>query len=215
MIETIGLESGLDRLDSQSRLDLPGSARDQIGAWLELLAKWNLTYNLTAIREPERMVTHHVLDALAVLPHLPASTPLRLLDIGSGAGVPGLLFAIARPRWDVVLIECNHKRAAFLQQAVVELGLANVETATVRVEDYSPSALFDVVVSRAFSDLATLARAGMRHVAPGGRLVAMKGVYPHEELADLPQNVRVVATKSLLVPGVNAERHLIIMQPVA
>ena len=207
MIATADLDEGLNALGAS----LPARARDALNAYLALLAKWNRTYNLTAIREPERMVTHHVLDALAVLPHLPARENLALLDVGSGGGVPGLPLAIARPGWRVVLLDSNHKKGAFLQQAVIELGLVNAQAVIARVEDYVPAAPFDVVISRAFSDLATFAQTSARHLAVGGQLVAMKGVFPDEEVAQLPADIRVVAAPALAVPGLPAERHLIIM----
>ena len=190
---------------------MPPGARDKLQAYIALLVKWNATYNLTAIREPERMVTHHVLDALAVLPHLPdlpARAGLRLLDVGSGGGVPAIPLAIARPQWHVVALDSNHKKGAFLQQAVNEIPLPNAEAVVARVEDYVPSAPFDIVISRAFSDLATFVDSSARHLAPDGVLVAMKGVFPDEEIALLPSTVRVVATPALAVPGLDAERHL-------
>jgi 16S rRNA (guanine527-N7)-methyltransferase len=158
------------------------------------------------------MVTHHVLDSLAVLRELPPAERLRVLDVGSGGGVPGLPLAIARPSWTVVLVDASHKKGAFLQQAAIELELPNVQAVVTRIEDYTAAAPFDVVISRAFSDLATFARAGVPHLAPGGRLVAMKGVVPHEELAELPPDVRVSAMPALAVPGLDAARHLIIME---
>lgn len=211
MIATLDLDEGLTQLCA-SGVSLPDGARDQLAAYLALLAKWNRTYNLTAIRDPERMITHHVLDALAVLPHLPVRAELRLLDVGSGGGVPGVPFAIARPDWHIVLLDSNHKKGAFLRQAAIELGLSNAEAVTSRVEDYVPAAPFDVVISRAFSDLATFATASIRLLAPGGRLVAMKGVYPDEELAQVPRDLRVVATPALAVPGLDAKRHLVVME---
>jgi 16S rRNA (guanine527-N7)-methyltransferase len=207
VIATADLDEGIKALGAS----LPARALDALNAYLALLAKWNRTYNLTAIREPERMVTHHVLDALAVLPHLPARADLSLLDVGSGGGVPGLPLAIARPGWRVVLLDSNHKKGAFLQQAVIELGLVNAQAVIARVEDYVPAAPFDVVISRAFSDLATFAQTSARHLAAGGQLVAMKGVFPDEEVAQLPAGIRVVAAPALAVPGLSAERHLIIM----
>ena len=215
MIGTFGLEEGLARLRTYCPVALPSNAGDKLAAYLELLAKWNHTYNLTAIREPERMVTHHVLDALAVLPHLPARAGLRVLDVGSGGGVPGLPLAIARPEWSVVVLDSNHKKGAFLQQAVMELGIANAEAVISRVEDYMPLAPFDVVISRAFADLTTFAETSGHHLAPEGQLIAMKGVYPDEELESLPATLRVLATPALVVPGVDAERHLIIMRMTA
>lgn len=215
MIVTLGLEEGIGQLHAHFAIALPADAQVRLAAYLELLAKWNRTYNLTAIREPERMITHHVLDALAVLPHLPSQAGLRVLDVGSGGGVPGLVLAIARPDWCVVVLDSSHKKGAFLQQAVMELRIGNAEAVTARVEDYAAATLFDVVISRAFSDLTTFAQTSARHVAPQGRLVAMKGVYPDEELTNLPPMLRVVATPALTVPGVEAERHLIIMQLAA
>ncbi len=208
MIATTDLDEGLAALGVR----LPDPARDSLAGYLALLAKWNLTYNLTAIREPERMVTHHVLDALAVMPRLPARDGLRILDVGSGGGVPGIPLAIAQPGWHVVLLDGNHKKGAFLQQAVIELGLANAEAVITRVEEFLPDAPFDVVIARAFSDLATFVQLSARHLAPNGQLVAMKGVFPDEEIALLPADIRVVATPSLAVPGLDAERHLIVME---
>jgi len=216
MIATVDLDEGLSQLESQGGHAgrLPTDARDKLGAYLDLLAKWNRTYNLTAIREPERMVTHHVLDTLAVLAHLPgkrAGSRLSVLDVGSGGGVPAIPMAIARPGWRVVALDSSHKKGAFLQQAVSELSLPNVEVAIVRVEYYHPAALFEIVIARAFADLATFVAAGARHLAPGGQLVAMKGLYPDEEIAQLPPDVRVIAAPRLAVPGLEGERHLIVM----
>ena len=209
-----GLADGLDALRRQdpTGAPLPAGAADRLAAYLALLAKWNRTYNLTAIREPERMVTHHVLDALAVLPHLPQRAGLRVLDVGSGGGVPGIPLAIARPGWHVVMLDSSHKKGAFVQQAVIELALANAEAVVARVEDYAPAAPFDVVISRAFADLATFAATSARHLAPHGQLIAMKGVYPDEEVASLPADIRVVAAPALTVPGVEGKRHLIVME---
>jgi len=214
MTTAAGIDAGIVRLADAGNAALPPDAREKLEAYIALLAKWNATFNLTAIREPERMVTHHVLDALAVLPHLPDadSRPrLRLLDVGSGGGVPAIPLAIARPQWHIVALDSNHKKGAFLQQAINELPLPNAEAVVARVEEYVPSAPFDIVISRAFSDLATFVNSSARHVAPDGVLVAMKGVFPDEEIAELPPNVRVVATPALAVPGLDAERHLIVM----
>jgi 16S rRNA (guanine527-N7)-methyltransferase len=191
---------------------LPDDAHAKLDAYVALLAKWNRTYNLTAIREPERMVTHHLLDALAVLPHLPQRAQLRLLDVGTGGGVPGLPLAIARPQWTVALVDSSHKKATFLAQAAAELGLRNVSATATRVEDYAPAAPFDVVISRAFSDLRTFAETSARHLAEDGQLVAMKGVHPDEEIAELPADIAVIAAAKLDVPGLDAARHLIVMR---
>ena len=213
MIAARDLDEGVAAL-AAAGVTLPQGARDALDRYLALLAKWNRTYNLTAIRDPEQMVTHHVQDTLAVLPHLPVAPRLRLLDVGSGGGVPGLPLAIARPGWQVVLLDSNQKKGAFLQQAAIELGLGNVEVVTARVEDYVSPTPFDVVIARAFSDLATFAQTCARHLAPRGRLYAMKGVYPDEEIAQLPAGMRTVAALALAVPGLDAQRHLVVIEPV-
>jgi 16S rRNA (guanine527-N7)-methyltransferase len=194
-------------------LALNATQRAALTAYLALLAKWNKTYNLTAIREPQRMVTHHLLDALAVVPHLPATPGLRILDVGSGGGVPGIPLAIARPDAHVVMIDSNHKKAAFLVQAAIELKLPNIESHAVRVEDFASTLPFDVVISRAFSELGAFASVAARHLAPQGQIFAMKGAHPDEELASLPPRFTVLAKPSLAVPGLDAARHIVIMQP--
>lgn len=196
-------------------LAVPAAQRAQLLAFLDLLAKWNKTYNLTAIREPERMVTHHLLDALAVLPQLPHRGALRVLDVGSGGGIPGLPLAIARPDWQLTLVDTSHKKVAFLTQAAIELRLTNVTAHATRVEDFKPTERYDIVISRAFADLGTFAGISARHLAPHGALVAMKGVHPDEELAELPLEFTVIAKPVLAVPGLDAARHLIVMQHAA
>lgn len=202
------LARGLDALG----LAVDAAQRAQLAHYLALLAKWNRTYNLTAIREPSRMVTHHLLDSLAVLPHLPKRGGVRLLDVGSGGGLPGIPMAIARPEWRVVMVDPNHKKAAFLTQAVIELPLRNATAHATRAEDLEGEAPFDVVISRAFADLSTFASASGRHLAPRGILVAMKGTYPTEEIAEVPADFAVTGTPSIAVPGLDASRHLVVME---
>jgi 16S rRNA (guanine527-N7)-methyltransferase len=202
------LGAGIDELG----LALNRPQRVQLIAFIGLLAKWNKTFNLTAIREPERMLTHHLLDALAVLPHLPTTAGLRVLDVGSGGGVPGIPLAIARPDWHMAMVDASQKKVAFQTQAAIELGLPNVETQAARIEDYAPPLPFAIVIARAFSDLASLAALAARHLAPDGRMYAMKGAYPLAELAALPKQFKVVAAPALRVPGLDAERHLIVME---
>jgi 16S rRNA (guanine527-N7)-methyltransferase len=196
-------------------LDIDDAAQTKLLAYVALLEKWNRTHNLTAIREPERMVTHHLLDALAVLPHLPQMRALRLIDVGSGGGLPGIPLAIARPNWHVTLLDSNRKKTAFLRQVAAEVGLGNVAIATTRVEDYRPEVAFDVAISRALAQLSPFLAASRHLVHAGGCLVAMKGAYPRAELAGLPANLRVVALRALTVPGLDAERHLVIVEAVA
>jgi 16S rRNA (guanine527-N7)-methyltransferase len=151
---TDALRAGIDDLG----LAIDGSAQGKLFAYVALLEKWNRTHNLTAIRDRAQMITHHLLDSLAVLPYLPVDAGLRLADVGSGGGLPGIPLAIARPDWFVTLIDSNHKKTVFLNQVVIELMLPNVEVVTSRVEDVAPAKPFDVVMSRAYSSLETFVR---------------------------------------------------------
>ncbi len=153
------------------------------------------------------MVSHHLLDSLAVLPHLGGAK--RLADIGSGGGLPGIPLAIARPGLQVALVESNQKKSAFQQQAKIELGLANVSVHCERVEAWQPEEKCDVVISRAFSDLAEFVKLSGHLLAEGGALLAMKGVHPYEEIAQLPAGWRVAEVTLLQVPGVEGARHLV------
>lgn len=193
-------------------LDLDAAAQSKLLAYLALLDKWNRTYNLTAIRDPERMLTHHLLDALATLPHLPQARTLRLIDVGSGGGVPGVPLAIARPDWHVTLLDSKQKKTTFLRQVAAELNLCDVTVVASRVEDYMPEVPFDVAISRAFAELAPFVQGARHLVRSGGYLVAMKGAHAREELADMPAGLQVVALPALRVPGVDAARHLVIVQ---
>ena len=188
-------------------LTLPPEASRKLLAYVELLAKWNRTYNLTAIREPERMVSHHLIDSLAVLPFLPAGS---LVDVGAGGGLPGIPLAIARPDLRVTLNDSNHKKGAFMQQAVIDLGLKNADVYVGRAENWRPATLFDGAISRAFAELADFIGACRHLVKPGGFFAAMKGLYPHEEIAKLPKGVRFEKAFKLAVPCVEGERHLVL-----
>ena len=191
------------------------SSADQVARlerYLALLEKWNRVYNLTAIREPERMVTHHLLDSLAILPHVRGP---RVLDVGSGAGLPGIPLAIASPGLAVTLLDSNYKKVAFLQQAIAELQLANATVVAQRVESWQTGERFETVVSRAFADLGEFVSAAARLLAPGGTIAAMKGVHPHDEIERLPAGFRVRAVLKLDVPLLDAERHLVLVEPAA
>jgi 16S rRNA (guanine527-N7)-methyltransferase len=208
MSNAFTLDEGVSRLG----VALSEGGIETLERYLALLAKWNRTYNLTAIREPEKMVTHHALDSLAVVPHLPSREGIRVLDVGSGGGLPGIPIAIARPDAKVVLVDANAKKATFLAQAAIEVPVGNVEAVGGRVEDYRPFAPFDVVVSRAFADLATFAKLARPHLAEGGVMLAMKGALPSDEIAALPADVEVVSTTRLEVPRLEGERHLVVMR---
>jgi 16S rRNA (guanine527-N7)-methyltransferase len=194
MTPRAALERGLAQLP----LELPNDAREQLMQYVGLLVKWNRTYNLTAVRDPLEMVSHHLLDSLAVLPHLPMREGDALADVGSGAGLPGIPLAIARPQWCVTLNDANQKKAAFLRQAAIELKLPNVCVHEGRVEAWRPAMRFQVVISRAFADLAEFI-GKCRHL--GGMLAAMKGAAP-----DAP-GCEVI---SLRVPLLDAQRHLVL-----
>jgi 16S rRNA (guanine527-N7)-methyltransferase len=188
-------------------LDLPPDAQEKLLDYAALLGKWNKVYNLTALRDEEQVISHHLLDSLSVLPHL--GNAKRLADIGSGGGLPGIPLAIARPDLQVALVESNQKKSAFHQQAKIELGLANVSVHCARVEAWTPEEKCDVLISRAFSDLAEFVKLSGHLLAEGGALLAMKGVHPYEEIAQLPAGWRVAEVTPLQVPGVEGARHLV------
>lgn len=194
--------------DGLAALRLPGPAglAGQLAAYLELLQKWNATYNLTAVRTPEEMVTRHLMDSLVVAPFMGDE---RAIDVGTGAGVPGLVLAMARPEQQVVLLDSAGKKTRFLEHAVGRLGLDNVSVVKARVENHEDSEGFGVVLSRAFSSVGDFLRlAG--HLARGdGRLLAMKGALPEAELQALPSGWCLLAVHKLTVPGLLGRRHLL------
>lgn len=200
------LEHGLHELG----LALPGLACEKLLAYVALLVKWNRIYNLTAIRAPREMVTHHLLDSLAVVPCLPVPPAHPLLaDAGSGAGLPGIPIALACPDWRVTLVEASEKKAAFLRQAAIELVLPNVAVHEGRVELWRPVQRFSIVISRAFSELADFLAACRHLAAPGGVLVAMKGRHPRAELSRIGGDCACSPPIRLRVPLLDAERHLV------
>jgi 16S rRNA (guanine527-N7)-methyltransferase len=201
MTPRAALERGIDEL----ALALPTGAVEQLLAYAELLTKWNRTYNLTAIRDPLHMVSLHLLDSLAVLPHLPMREGAAIADIGSGAGLPGIPLAIARTEWRMTLNDSSQKKVAFMRQAAIELGMRNVSTYEGRVETWRPATRFAVVISRAFADLGQFIEKCRHLVAPGGVLAAMKGVAPAAHDA----KCRVIELK---VPQLDARRHLVLCQ---
>jgi len=243
-------------------VSLPDGFAEKALAYLALLQKWNRTYNLTAIRDPDQMLTHHVLDALTILPALdrvlagegesnaetfsavraepeqsrriearsdapsalrqaqgerPSKPSARVLDVGSGGGIPGLMLALARPTWQVTMVDAVQKKMAFVQQVIAELRISNAQALAARVESLRVEALeppmrYDLAVSRAFSDLASFV-AGSRHLlTANGVWAAMKGAVPEAEIAALPAEVAVRAVEVLTVPGLDARRHLILLE---
>ena len=196
----------LQRGIAQLGIELGADAQGKLLDYLALLHKWNKVYNLTAIRGPQQMVSNHLLDSLAVMPHLWAG---RWLDVGCGAGLPGVVLAVAQPDWQFTLLDSNSKKTSFVQQATIELGLHNVSICCARVEEWQPAERFDGIISRAYSELGDFLR-GTRHLlAPHGRWAAMKGA-PQQELADVPDGCRVERVIPLQVPGLHAARSLVI-----
>ena len=189
-------------------LTLERDTQQRLLAYIALIEKWNRVYNLTAIREPEKMVSHHLLDSLAVAPHLHAK---RLLDVGSGAGLPGIPLALANPDMHVTLLDSNHKKTAFLNQTVIELKLKNAEVCGERVESWKTQNKFDVIISRAFSDMGEFVRMTQHLLAPGGLFVAMKGLHPYEEIEKLPPDCKVRQVLPLAIPGLDGARHLVLI----
>jgi 16S rRNA (guanine527-N7)-methyltransferase len=192
------------------QLDLSDVQLARLMDYLALLSKWNAVYNLTAVRDPAQMVTQHLLDSLAVVPAF--ADAKNILDVGAGGGLPGMVLAIARPDMRVSMIDTVHKKTAFLTQAKAELGLANVTVHTARVEQLQVAQKFDVITSRAFAELADFVTWSGHLLEQGGRFIAMKGVAPHEEIARLPAPWKVAEIRPLIVPGLNAERHLIFIE---
>ena len=203
------LESGLDALC----IKLTKEQQDKIINYLIILSKWNSVYNLTAIRDPKEMMTHHVLDSLSAVPAFTEAQ--NVLDVGSGGGLPGMILAICYPDKKISMIDTVSKKTAFLNQAKAELGLNNVTVYSARVESLQVNQPFDVITSRAFSELNNFVNWSQHLLAEGGRFIAMKGVHPQGEMERLPEGWVVKEVRPLTVPGLDAERHLIFIQKTA
>lgn len=197
------LELGLVELG----LNIHPEQQQKLLDYITLLSKWNKIYNLTAIRDTQQMVSHHLLDSLAITPHL---WPEKWLDVGCGAGLPGIVIAIVQPDWRVTMLDSNSKKTGFVQQAIIELGLKNVSVCCARIEDFQAAEKFDGIVSRAFTELGDFLRVTDRLLAPRGRWAAMKG-WAEKELASIPDNNVVEKFIELKVPGLNAARSLVVV----
>jgi len=196
------LEQGIAGLG----LELPGDAVARLLDYQALLQRWNAAYNLTAVRDPAEMVTRHLLDSLAILPHVHGAT---LADLGTGPGLPGIVLAIAAPGREILLVDSNGKKVRFLREAIRALKLDGVRAVQSRVEDVEGT--FDCVTARAFASLADMLGWGGHLLAPGGRWLAMKGKFPEDELAGVPAAFELRETHALSVPGLPAERHLLVI----
>jgi 16S rRNA (guanine527-N7)-methyltransferase len=190
------------------QLDISAETQKKLLDYLQLLQKWNRVYNLTAIRDPDQMVSHHLLDSLAVLPHL---WPGRWLDVGCGAGLPGVVLAITRPEWQFTLLDSNSKKTSFVQQSIIELGLSNISVSCARVEEYQANDKFDGIISRAFAETSDFIELTRHLLAKSGRWAAMKGA-PEQELQRLPGDVVVERIIPLQIPGLEAARCLVVLK---
>jgi 16S rRNA (guanine527-N7)-methyltransferase len=203
------LNQGVEELG----LALSDAQLDKLLDYVALLAKWNAVYNLTAIRDPRQMLIQHILDSLSIVPHLASLGPSSVLDVGSGGGLPGIVLAIVLSDWTVTLNDIVHKKTAFQAQAKAELGLTNLSVVTGRVETLKPGvevpAKFDVIVSRAFAELADFVTLARHLVAEKGAIWAMKGVRPDGEIERLPAGSHAKQIIRLKVPSLAAERHLV------
>ena len=209
------LQSGLCDLG----LDLSSAQQEKLLAYVALLDKWNKVYNLTAVRDPAKMIGRHILDSLALLPHLGIKhdESKSILDVGCGGGLPGICLAIAAPTHKVVMLDSLQKKTTFVRQAIGELGLHNAAVVCARVEAYQATTPFDIVTSRAFAELGDFVTGARHLVASHGKMIAMKGVYPHDEiarLAQLPDAPRVAEVIVLEVPQIEGKRHLVVMEVV-
>lgn len=204
----MSLDAALASGVTQLGLTVAPETQKKMLRYLSLLQKWNKVYSLTAIREPQQMVSHHLLDSLAVLPHL---WPGRWLDVGCGAGLPGLVLALARPDWAFTLLDSNSKKTSFVQQAVIELDMSNVTVRCERVEAWHPSQKFDGIISRAFASLADFTGLTRHLLSDRGGWVAMKGL-PEREMEVLPTGVMAERVVPLQVPGLDAARCLVILK---
>ena len=202
----MSLQEKLEAGARQLGIDLAPSTLEKLLAYLALLVKWNKVHNLTAVRDPEEMVTLHLLDSLSVLPHVPAG---RLLDVGSGAGLPGIVLAICRPDLQVTTIDAVQKKASFMRQAKAELQIGNLQVVAGRVEQLKPDEPFNTVISRAFSEIALFIRLTRHLIAQDGLWLAMKGQMPQEELEAV--TLKPSRIEELKVPGLDAQRHLVFL----
>ncbi len=198
------LEKGLERLN----IVLDDEKVDKLLAYHGLLVKWNKSFNLTAVRDPEAMISRHLLDSLSILPYVDGQ---RILDVGTGPGLPGIPLAICYPEKELTLLDSNGKKTRFLTQSKIELALSNVTPVQARIESFEDEE-FDSITSRAFATLKDMVDGSIHLLKVGGYFYAMKGVLPEEEISELDERVKVLECYPLKVPGEEGERHLVKMQ---
>lgn len=198
------LSKGLKQLHLQQPLD--DQQQNKLIKYVQLLDKWNKTYNLTAVRKPEQMVTRHLLDSLSICPYLRGK---RVLDVGTGAGLPGIPLAVVFPERQFTLLDSNNKKTRFVVQAVSELELPNVDVVQSRVEEFESEALFHTVITRAYASIGDMVGQTSHLLAPDGVFLAMKGVNPVAEIDELTSSYKIKESHIIKVPGLEEERHLI------
>ena len=202
------LRTKLDSLIAKTDLEVSEQQREQLVGYVELLDKWNKAYNLTSVRDPQQMLSRHIVDSLVVLPHLQGE---RFIDVGTGPGLPGLPLAIVQPEKEFVLLDSLGKRIRFIRQVCHELGLKNVKAVQSRVEEFDDPTKFDGVISRAFASLNDMLSWCEHLPAENGRFYALKGLYPQDELEQLPEQYKIESIEQINVPGIDASRHIVII----
>jgi len=198
------LASGIQELG----IVIPPELQEKLLKYLLLLEKWNKTYNLTSIRDPQKMVSNHLLDSLAVMPNL---WPGHWLDVGSGAGLPGIVLAILKPDWSFTLVDSNSKKTSFVQQAIIELELKNIVVICERIENWNPAEKFDGIISRAFTETGKFVSLTRHLLNKNGKWLAMKGI-PDDELQRIPENIKVEQIIKLKIPKLEAARCLVVLR---
>jgi 16S rRNA (guanine527-N7)-methyltransferase len=194
---------------SDNGLNLSTNLQESFLQYLNLLRHWNRVYNLTAIQDPEDMIMRHILDSLSISPYLQGN---RIIDIGTGAGLPGIPLALLHPNKQFTLLDSNNKKTRFLTQALIDLSLKNVDIINMRCENFYPEQPFDSILSRAFASLKVMLQTTQHMSHPQGQFLAMKGSYPEQELGDIPADFKVTAVHRLIVKGLDAERHLVCLE---
>lgn len=201
------LQTGIERL----KLSISSEQQEKLLSYLESLNKWNQAYNLTSVRDPKEMISKHLLDSLALIPWI---TGDRIIDVGTGAGLPGIPLAICMPEKQFVLLDSDGKKTRFLTQVVFQLGLSNVKIEQARVEEYVPEVLLDVVLTRAFSDLQEMLQKTRHLCSNNGLFLAMKGQKPENEIREIGEEFKIQKIMPLTIPGSNAKRHVVIIENV-
>lgn len=204
------LQDLLSRKIALLPFSLPEGSTARFVQFVQLLHKWSSTYNLTSVRDMRQMLARHIMDSVVINPYLQGK---QVLDVGCGAGLPGIPLAIINPHRHFTLLDSNNKKTRFVQQVITELQLDNITVVTERIENYRPENSFDTIVARAYSAIDNLV-AGIQHcVSTNSIILAMKGTYPLAELETIPQGYRLDKVEPLQVPGMEAERHLVILKP--